>query len=166
MFVKTLQSSIDDIDNEWNDVVWPKVLKCGEIVETDVVPPRRCGRQTLRANIPGEPREYFKIVIGIEILNTIVNDLRDRFEDGQLTVSKMLVLNPTNLVEMPMAKIQENLEEVVQHFQVFFPDNGSALFAEIPVLKEFLQKKKVKFNTYFYINQKFSKVQLLMRQLS
>ena len=81
-------------------MVWPKVLKCGEIVETDVVPPRRCGGQTLRANIPGEAREHFKIVIGI------VNDLRDRFGDGQLTVSKMLVLNPTNLVEMPMAKIQ------------------------------------------------------------
>ena len=151
MFVKTLQSSINNMDDEWNEKIWPKVLTCGNIVDTEVIPPRRCGRQTLRANILGDAREYFKIVIGIEVLNTIVNDLRDRFGDDQLTISKMLVLNPSNLVKMPMAVIQENLEEVVQHFKVFFPDNGSALFAEIPVLKQFLLRKKVKLNNYFCI---------------
>ena len=139
------------MDDEWNDDIWPKVLNCGEIVDTDVVPPRRCGRQTLRSNIPGDAREYFKIVIGIEILNTIVNDLRDRFGDGQLAISKMLVINPSNLDKMPMAEIQENLEEVVQHFKVFFSDKGSALFAEIPVLKQFLLRKKVILNNYFCI---------------
>jgi len=46
----------------------------------------------------------------IEVLNTIVNDLRDRFGDDQLTILKMLVLNPSNLLKMPMAVIQENLE--------------------------------------------------------
>ena len=139
------------MDDEWNEKIWPKVLTCGNIVDTEVIPPRRCGRQTLRANILGDASEYFKIVIGIEVLNTIVNDLRDRFGDDQLTISKMLVLNPSNLVKMPMAVIQENLEEVVQHFKVFFPDNGSALFAEIPVLKQFLLRKKVKLNNYFCI---------------
>ena len=139
------------MDDEWNEKIWPKVLTCGNIVDTEVIPPRRCGRQTLSANILGDAREYFKIVIGIEVLNTIVNDLRDRFGDDQLTISKLLVLNPSNLVKMPMAVIQENLEEVVQHFKVFFPDNGSALFAEIPVLKQFLLRKKVKLNNYFCI---------------
>ena len=78
-------------------------------------------RQTLRANIPGDYREYFKVVIGIKVLNTIITDLRDRFGEGQLMVSKMLVLNLKNLVDMNMARIRESLEEVVNHFNLFFP---------------------------------------------
>ena len=127
-FFKTLQSSLDHMDEIWNDEIWPEVLKCGETVKTDIIPPRQCGRQTLRANVPCNSREYFKVVIGIEVLNIIITDLRDRFGEGQLMVSKMLVLNLKNLVDMNMARIRESLEEVVNHFNLFFPDNGNALF--------------------------------------
>ena len=143
---KTLQTSLDDIDEVWNDEIWPKVLKCGEIVKTDITPPRRCSKQTIRANVPGDSREYFKVVIGIPVLNIIISDLRDRFGEGQLMISKMLVLNPKNLLDMDIARIRESLEQVVQHFDNFFTDKGSTLFAELAVLKQHLQTNKVKFS--------------------
>lgn len=146
--INVLQDFSLDLDNLWENDIWPKVQKCSDILDIDILPPRRVGHQRHRSNVPGDGKEYFKITVGREVLDTILADLKERFGNDQMNIAKMLVITPSNLVQQPVDKIIESLSEVVEHFKIYFPDKG-ALFAEIPVLQANVRRLQV-----FLFNQR------------
>ena len=88
----------------------------------------------MRTNIPGNDEDFFKISIGIKMLDFVILDLKTRFGPDQLMVSKMLTIKPSILATKNAEEAWSDLEEVVVHFGRFFPDGGRALQQELPVL--------------------------------
>ena len=57
----TLRTDLDDV---WENKIWPRIISLAnslEVQESDMIPPRRTERQTMRANIPGDASTYFKV---------------------------------------------------------------------------------------------------------
>ena len=73
----------------------------------------------MRENIPGNTEEYFKIIIGIDVLNHILVDLKCRIGQEQLTISNMLGLSLKKFIEIPFMDIWESLQEVQTSSRVF-----------------------------------------------
>ena len=76
------------------------------------------------------------------MVDEILSDLKQRFGKDQLTISKLLTLNPEILVSKTPEEIQEDLGEGLLHFSKFFPDGVEEIFREIPILQKFIKRKE------------------------
>ena len=140
--VQDLQETREIMDTEWEENIWPDIQKTGDIVGAELIPPRRPCRSIHRDNTPGEGSTYFKRAVGIPVVDEILSDLKQRFGKDQLTISKLLTLNPEILVSKTPEEIQEDLGEGLQHFSKFFPDGVEEIFREIPILQKFIKRKE------------------------
>ena len=68
----------------WVNQIWPRASKIAEVIGSTLQAPRRVPRQTMRSNVPGDDINYFKVSIGIKMLDFITSDLRTRFGKEQL----------------------------------------------------------------------------------
>ena len=137
------QDHYDRIDHIWSAELWPKILKCGELLDVEILPPRRCNKQIMRDNTPGNSSDYFKNTVAKELLATLLADLRSRFGSNQLNVAKMLALTPENLIKKPVDDVLQDLDEFTNQFRCFFPGESELLRCEVHVLQAFLRRKSV-----------------------
>ena len=75
-FLKTAEKFRVDIDKVWKEEIWPKASNIAEIIGTNLSAPRRVPLQTMRSNVAGSAEDYFKISIGINMLDFINSDLK------------------------------------------------------------------------------------------
>ena len=61
-YVRSLFSTMRTADESEFDIVWKKMLRMAQVAGvSSLEPPRRCGRQTQRSNVPAErSKQYFK----------------------------------------------------------------------------------------------------------
>ena len=102
--VQTLLTSFRTDDIEL-DNVYTRMSKMAEVANLAALePPRRCGRQTQRSNVPAEtPQEYFKRAVVIPFLDSLLQQLNMRF--GQLSRQAIQALNlipsHTTIIDQP-----------------------------------------------------------------
>ena len=87
----------EDIDDVWSNQIWPRASEIANVIGSTLQAPRRVLNQTMRSNVPGDDRDYFKISIGIKLLDFITSDLRTRFGKEQLMIARLLSLKPVVL---------------------------------------------------------------------
>ena len=139
----------ENLDNEWNDQLWPKILKVAEsieVLEEDFKPPRTVGRQTrrvltLQAGLL--PKSFFKISIAIPTLDHVVSALSTRFGKDQLRIGKLLTLNPQIMKHKSEAEIEDDLQEVIGHFNTIFDeDSVNLLHHELAIMLSILKRRE------------------------
>lgn len=69
------------------------------LVQSDIQPPRRVGRQVLRDNQPADnPEDYYKRSVAIPFLDHLSRELTDRFKNADLAKDGLLLV-PVNTVQ-------------------------------------------------------------------
>ena len=73
----------------WTKEIWPQATEIANVIGSQLRAQRCIPRQTMMANISGSDEDFFKISIGIKMLDFVISDLKTRFGPDQLMVSKM-----------------------------------------------------------------------------
>lgn len=96
--ITVVKSELKDIrqkcEEEFKDV-WTKANVIGMITGTELIIPRRCGRQSLRNNTPAStPMEYWLRCLFIPYLDHLITEFESRFSDANETSALALCLLP------------------------------------------------------------------------
>ena len=143
----TEQNLRENIEEEWTDHIWPRVISLANdlgVAEEDLLPPRRAERQVHRANPPGDlsPSDFYKITIGVPAIDRVINDLGSRFGHDQLKISKLLSLSPPVLITKTVTELRHDFDEVLKHFSsIFDQEETENFYREIPVLQSLLKRR-------------------------
>ena len=129
----------NNIDQLWEEELWPFMEELAKTIIIDLVPPRRSARQVHGNNVEGSASDYFRISVAKPVLAHVLADLRDRFGKEQLLIAKLIYLSPKKMRLESIDTVIRNLEEFVNNFSIFFPDKGKMLFTELHVLQNDLK---------------------------
>ena len=93
--VKTTRSTIDNTFSLWYD----EILQLAENIGTVESVPRKTSLQRNRSNTPSEsPKEHYKRVVAIPLLDSLLNQMVERFSDEGRHASDLLCLVPSILL--------------------------------------------------------------------
>ena len=100
--LKTLRKNCD---KTFIDEVWRSCQILAATAEIDLIPPRRCGRQTKRNNVPStSTEEYYKLAVFIPTLDHLISELESRFSRIHEHATQGMFLIPDNLSSMTIAE--------------------------------------------------------------
>ena len=100
--LKTLHKNCD---KTFIDEVWRSCQILAATAEIDLIPPRRCGRQTKRNNVPStSTEEYCKLAVFIPTLDHLISELGCRFSRIHEHATQGMFLIPDNLSSMTIAE--------------------------------------------------------------
>lgn len=116
-FFQDLRDKRNNLDTLWGEV-WKECQRIAGILQVQLIPPRRVGRQEHRDNFPGGAEEFFRISVGAGTLDAIIQFFETRFGEEQNKVIKLFALHPKNLSSLPMSELKENISSVADHYQV------------------------------------------------
>ena len=72
--------NIDKYHDEW----YSEACKLAQKINVSESVPRTCARQTTRENFPAEsPSHYYKLFLSIPLIDTVLSELKRRFEGNQ-----------------------------------------------------------------------------------
>lgn len=64
--LQILEDMRADLVSVWDTEMWPNILKNADIFDlSEISVPRRACKQTARSNIPGEPKEYYRVKLDV-----------------------------------------------------------------------------------------------------
>ena len=93
--LNTLRKNCDKV---FSDDVWNMCQTLARTAEIDIVPPRRCGRQTKRNNVPCTcTEEYFRLALFVPTIDHLISELEFRFSQIQIHAAQGMYLIPENL---------------------------------------------------------------------
>lgn len=101
-------------EEEFKDV-WTKANEIGRITGTELIIPRRCGRQSLRNNTPAStPMEFWLRCLFIPYLDHLITEFESRFSHANETSALALCLLPSNvdiLTDEKISTVEEFFED-------------------------------------------------------
>ena len=107
--VRSMIAILRTDESEYEDV-FHKIEKMAKFGGTDVRPPRRCSKQTLRNNMPAATaKEYFRKALFIPFLDSLLQELNARFSTITKEAIQGLTLLPKHLNLINYQKEQEIL---------------------------------------------------------
>ena len=82
-----------------------------EIADTELVIPRRCGRQTQRSNVQGDtPQVYFKRAVYLPYSDALIQEYSSRFNSLSQKAVKAMALIPAHLEQTNRDALDDLLE--------------------------------------------------------
>ncbi|XP_041357674.1 52 kDa repressor of the inhibitor of the protein kinase-like [Gigantopelta aegis] len=98
LIIDTFKDMRNKAEEKFKNCIFPDILKMGRVANIEISVPRRCGQQTLRANVHGDtPKTYWRRAVFIPYLDGIISQMRIRFCQLSSTVVRGLGLCPANL---------------------------------------------------------------------
>ncbi len=86
-----------DAEQHFDDI-WKKAEELASSVDTELKPPRRCGKQGNRANYASESSQsYFRMSVYIPLLDHVLLDLKERFSSEVLDCFHLPSLLPVHI---------------------------------------------------------------------
>ena len=111
--LSSIRINIDKYHNEW----YSEACKLAQRITVDESVPRTCARQTKRENFPAEsPSYYYKVSLSIPLIDTVLSELKRRFEGNQKCIFEGLYIIPYIMVASLKSNISMSWED---HFKVF-----------------------------------------------
>ncbi|XP_071177886.1 52 kDa repressor of the inhibitor of the protein kinase-like [Mytilus edulis] len=108
--IKNVLISARGNDAEY-DNVYQKAEQMAEIADTELVIPRRCGRQTQRSNVPGDtPQDYFKRAVYLPYIDALIQEYSSRFNSLSQKAVKAMALIPAHLEQTNRDALDDLLE--------------------------------------------------------
>ena len=123
--VNGIQECVDVLESFRNDDTFDKAFqRAAETLGEELVMPRRAGRQTQRNNVPADtPLQYYKRAIFLPYIDTVVGQLKARFQGHSAVACKLIGLLPAFCVTQTFASIEES----VDLYQKFLPDDSDRI---------------------------------------
>ena len=70
--------------DKYHDERYSDACKLAQKISVNKSVPRTCARQTVRENFPAElPSHFYKLSLSISLIDTILSELKRRFEGNQ-----------------------------------------------------------------------------------
>lgn len=108
-------------------IIWRRAEELSSKLNVQLSIPRRCGRQTQRANYTTDsPETYYRFSTYIPLLDHILEDMNERFSAETLDIFNLPFLFPENILSIPPEKCNEYVGDVMRRF-------GSLLQLEIDI---------------------------------
>ncbi|KAK3909080.1 52 kDa repressor of the inhibitor of the protein kinase [Frankliniella fusca] len=102
--------------------IWTDIEGLAEKVDTNLILPRRCGRQGNRANYPTEsPEAYFRQAIYIPLLDNILMDIKERFPPEVVDCFQLPLLLPSHITKLTASDLTQKTEILVKNFSALLP---------------------------------------------
>ncbi|XP_065679035.1 52 kDa repressor of the inhibitor of the protein kinase-like [Hydra vulgaris] len=135
------KKNIDFYHNEWYLIT----LDLAKTVDVSEVKPRLCGRQVYRDNYPSDTvSDYFKYSITSPLLDHLINELEDRFDEGDIFVYKGLSGIPTTVVKKNKEKCFWKLDFMeFLHFYISDMPHPTSIHAELDLWETFWNNQSV-----------------------
>jgi hypothetical protein len=95
--IENVKSTIHDLRNDEAefDTVFDNATKMASTTNTTLEPPRRCGQQTQRSNVPSStPKEYFHRAVYLPFVDSLLSQVSMRFSSLSKQVVQALILIP------------------------------------------------------------------------
>ena len=87
--------NIDKYHDEW----YSEDCKLAHKINVNKFLPRNCARQTLRENVPAESPSYcYKLSLSIPLIDTVLSELKRRFEGNKKCIFEGLYIIPYIMV--------------------------------------------------------------------
>ena len=127
--VNSIQECVDVLETFRNDDTFDEAFQRAEDTFAEqLVMPRMAGRQAQRNNVPADtPLQYYKRAIFLPYIDTVVGQLKARFQGHSSIACKLVRLLPTFCTTQTFA----NIEDSVQLYRRFLPDDSDALDVEV-----------------------------------
>ena len=94
LVLRSLNSARKDVEKEFSEA-FANVQNDLAASGSEMRIPRRCERQTLRNNVEaGDPEEYYKRAVFIPFLDSIIQQMSDRFPQITIHATRTLYLVP------------------------------------------------------------------------
>ena len=85
--MSNIRVNIDKYHDEW----YSETCKLAQKINVNESVPRTCARQTARENFPAEsPSHYYKLSLSIPLIDTVLSELKRRFERNQKCIFESL----------------------------------------------------------------------------
>ena len=111
--MSNIRINIDKYHAEW----YSKACKLAQKINVNNSVPRICARQTARENFPAEsPSHYYKLSLSIPLIDTVLSELKRRFEGNQKCIFEGLYLIPYIMVGSLKNNISMSWKD---HFKIF-----------------------------------------------
>ncbi|KAK2718795.1 hypothetical protein QYM36_005961 [Artemia franciscana] len=99
--------------NEEFALVFEQVKELSDKIQLAVEVPRITQRQVYRNNPPHTtPEEYYRRVVFIPMLDSVISDLKSRFSRDTLNSFRLTVLLPSNIVNCTDDLLQSSVKEI------------------------------------------------------
>ena len=126
----------DDAASEFQNV-FTKCQAMAALADTTITVPRTVSRQNLRDNVEHENAEqYYRRTVFIPFLDSLVQQLNDRFQGKTKDAIKGMYLIPSNLSD-----VDDKVEHIKRYYSNDLP-NEDGLIQEIKLWKQFWKKEK------------------------
>ena len=111
--MSNIRVNIDKYHDEW----YSEACKLAQKINVNESVPRTCARQTARENFPAEsPSHYYKLSLSTPLINTVLSELKRRFEGNQKYIFEGLYIIPYIIV----ASLKNNISmSWKDHFKMF-----------------------------------------------
>lgn len=114
--MSTIKEKRKECEQNFNKI-YVETAELAVDLDIDIKLPRLAGRQTKRANHPGDIEEYYRRSLYVPLLDNVYNDLSSRLSSSSLDCFGLRGIIPTNLVEADGEKeIILNLEKGFENF--------------------------------------------------
>ena len=111
--MSNIRINIDKYHDEW----YSEACKLAQKINVNESVPRTCARQTARENFPAEsPSHYYKLSLSIPLIDTVLSELKKRFEGNQKCIFEGLYLIPYIMVGSLKNNISMSWKD---HFKIF-----------------------------------------------
>ena len=121
--IRDIRDTVDTAFSAW----FGEANAMGHIMtEGEIQLPRTAGRQTLRDNHPADTEEtYFRRTVAIPVLDHLLNELRDRFQNAELAADG-LSLVPETLISTPrdFPPVPHGLLGLIRLWDTDLPDSS------------------------------------------
>ena len=93
--MSNIRINIDKYHDEW----YSEACKLAQKINVNESVPRTCARQTARENFPAEsPSHYYKLSLSIPLIDTVLSELKSRFEGNKKCIFEVLYIIPYIMV--------------------------------------------------------------------
>ena len=100
-YIHLLKSAItahrEEAVNVFSDDIMPEVRSLAEGLGISLVVPRRVARQTHRSNMEGSLEDYYRRVIFIPYLDSLIQSMKDRFGENNAPYFNLFALHPKEM---------------------------------------------------------------------
>lgn len=102
-------------------LVFEQVKELSDKIQLAVEVPRITQRQVYRNNPPyTTPEEYYRRVVFIPMLDSVISDLKSRFSRDTLNSFRLTVLLPSNIVNCTDDLLQSSVKEISSMYGQLF----------------------------------------------
>ena len=121
-YIHLLKSAItahrEEAVNVFSDDIMPEVRSLAEGLGISLVVPRRVARQTHRSNMEGSLEDYYRRVIFIPYLDSLIQSMEDRFGENNAPYFNLFALHPKEMKNIDRVNFKSIVMSIMEMYSL------------------------------------------------